>query len=113
MQKFAVQVHDGHAHGGVREDGPESLFASPDGFLGVLALDELPDLAADRRQDVQERLIRLSYRRAEELNDPENLAAEPNRESECSVQSLLRRQRSPWKIRILNDIGDPERLTAD
>src|SRR5205823_8735814 len=81
-------------------------------ILGLLALDELPDLAADGGHDVEQVRFRPPYLVAEKLHDPEDFAAEQDGNGERGVQPFLRGDGCTQKISILHDIGTERGFTA-
>ena len=73
----------------------------------MLALDELPDLAAESAKHVEQCLVRLADFPAEKLHDAHDFAGHGYREPKRGSQTLFRRDRRPRKIRILRDVGNP------
>src|SRR5207237_9802138 len=71
------------------------------------ALHELADLAADRLGHLQELGVGLLDLAAEELDDAEHLAGEPDREAEGAVQSLPVCRGRARKVGVLRDVADP------
>jgi hypothetical protein len=59
--------------------------------LGVLPLDHATELAADARENVQERLVGLEQLGREELEHCRNLAVDDYREGEAAVDPVLGR----------------------
>ena len=81
-------------------------------LLGLLALDELADLAADGREHLEQVLIGLLDLAAEGLDDAQDVAADDDREAEGAVQALAGRGPSPREVRVRDDVPDPGRLAA-
>src|SRR6185295_2817867 len=84
-----------------------ALFGEPQRLLRLLALDELPDLAADRAHDLQQHLVGLLDVPPVELHDAERQAARNDGEAERAVQVRPRRSRPAAEIGPLRDIGEP------
>ena len=96
--------------GGPLDDRPDERVALSRRLLRPAALHELTDLTADRLGHLQEGLVGLLDRAAEELHDPQHLARDADREGESTVQSLPARRRHPGKVRIVRNVADPCRL---
>src|SRR5262249_36007998 len=63
----------------------ERRLARPERCFSPLALDELADLAADGRHHGEQVRVGLTYLAAEELHDPQDVAAEQDGKSEGRV----------------------------
>jgi hypothetical protein len=87
------------------------LEESPQLALGAFPLDELPDLAAHGREQVEQALVGLADVAAEELQHPEHAAAEHDREAEGAVQPLARRHSRAREVGSC-DVLDPRRAAA-
>ena len=79
-------------------------------LLRPTPIDEQSDLVADAREHRQEIFIRRANLAAEELQDALHLAAEQDREAERAVQSFARGNRRARKIRVEDDVVDPDGL---
>ena len=86
-----------------------ALLAQAQRLLRLLALDELPDLAADRPHHLQERLVGLRNVAPVELHDAQGFIASDYRKSERAVQIRFCRDLCALEIRSLCDIGKPHR----
>src|SRR3989442_2150669 len=71
--------------------------------LGVLALDELADLAADALEEGEHRLIGLTSLRAEELHHSQEAAGPDDGKAEGAVGVCLRGGLRPREVRIRDD----------
>src|SRR6476620_7990618 len=76
-------------------------------FLGTPALQELPNLTADRCHDLQEIGILLTNLVAEELDDTQERRAEQDGKREGRMKPRVDRRRRPWEIGVARDIGNP------
>ena len=81
--------------------------------FGFLALDELPDLAADRLCHLQQRRIRLVVVRPEEFHDADGLVIDQNRECVCALPSQLDQTGLAAERRIVVQMGEPGRRLFD
>jgi hypothetical protein len=97
---------DDAVQGGL-EDGRLARFALAHRLLGLLAPDELPDLAADGGHHRQQLVVRLLQRAVEELDHAEHLAAAPDREAEGAVQADPGRGRGPGEVGVRQHVRDP------
>ncbi len=82
-------------------------------LLGPFALDELTDLAADRRHHVEQVVIGWPDFVAEELHHANDLAAEEDWNGERRVQALAAGERRARKVGVRNDVGDVDGLTTE
>src|SRR2546421_4942864 len=81
-------------------------------LLGLLPLDELPDLAADGDHHLEQVSVGRPYLVAEELHDAQDFAAEQDGEGERGVQYFARGDGRAREISIMDDIGNVCGLTA-
>jgi len=79
-------------------------------FLDALAVDEKADLAADRLQRAQQRLVGLADRPAEELHHADHLAVGEDGEPQRGVEAGPIGQARPGEVGIVADVRDPRRL---
>ena len=80
------------------------------GGLGSLARDELADLAPHGGEELQQGLVGPPALPGEELDDPQHLAAEGDRKAEGGAETLARGDRRAREVRVVDDVGDPDRL---
>src|SRR5262249_20848726 len=90
----------------------EALLALPEDLLGLLALDEQPDLRADHVDRLEQVLVGLADLAAVEAEGAYDLAARCHREHERAVHPGLVCDRLARGARVAHDVGDPERLTG-
>ena len=83
---------------------------APQFLFGLLALDELTNLAANGLKHPEQFVIRLANQAAEKFNDSDNLVRASDRETKRAVESFFQRIIRPWEIGVDNHIGDPRRL---
>jgi hypothetical protein len=76
--------------------------------LSTLALDELPDLAAEARHHVEQLRVRLADVPAQEVDHAEHLTAEQDRKGKGGVQSGVRGD----ALRTKSPRGHPECMRA-
>src|SRR5207244_12596489 len=88
-----------------REEPGQLLFRT-------LAVDEQPDLPADRGQHRQQVLVRLADLPTEELHDTEQVATMEDGEPEGAVQAHVTGEGRAREVRISHDVEDPRRLAA-
>jgi hypothetical protein len=79
-------------------------------LFGLVALNELADLTADRRKHFEHVRVRLADFPAEKFDHAENVFPEANGKPERAVQTIFGRQRGAWKIGVLCDVGNPLRF---
>src|SRR5678815_5433900 len=80
--------------------------------FSLLARDELADLAADIRRDLDHFVVALAYLGAEKLDDAVELSAHENWKCERAVQSRRYRRGAAHERRFLPDIGEPYGLAT-
>src|SRR6266480_4707520 len=80
--------------------------------LGLLTLDELPNLAAYGGHHVEQVPVGLPYLVAEELHDAQDFAAKQDGNAEPGVQRFARSDGRTLEIRIVDDIGNVGGFTA-
>ena len=80
--------------------------------LGVPAIDEHADLAADGREHREQIGVGRPDLPAEELHHAEHFAAQQDRESEGRVEALACRHRRAREIPVQRHVGNPYRLAA-
>src|SRR5690348_1854700 len=90
----------------------EALLALAQRILGLLARDELTDLAADRRQCGELLFLPLARAATEELDDPESMVAKEDGKRNRSVKSRFHCGRSAEEPLVLRCIRDPDRRSA-
>jgi hypothetical protein len=78
--------------------------------FSALALDELPNLPANRSEHFEDVRVRLANFPAEKLDHSQHVFSEPNGKRESAVQPRLVRQRGARKILVARHIGDPMRF---
>src|SRR5262245_9432304 len=83
-----------------------------DRLLGLLALQELADLVADRRQHPEQVLVGLLDLTAKGLHDPQDVAIDDDREAERAVQPRASRRGRSREVWVLDDVWDPRGLAA-
>jgi hypothetical protein len=93
----------------VSEELTPALFAGAQRRFGVMALDELPDLAADRRQRRELLFVAFPSCAAEELDNPEGFGIEEDRENDASMQPRSRRRRGAQEFGVGRSIDHPDR----
>src|SRR5207237_6658740 len=74
------------------------------GCLGALALDELANLVADGCHRMEQVLVRLPDLLAEELHDPQDVAAEQDGKAESRVQSFACSDERAGEVRVVDDM---------
>ena len=86
----------------------EGLDRGPSGGLDLVPLEDLSDPATDVREEVQQRLVRLPDRLAEEDHDRLDPGAGPDREADRGPQSELVREFGPPEFGLLAEVPDPD-----
>src|SRR2546422_191447 len=69
--------------------------------------DELSDLPPDRIEHLEERVVRFTDLRAEELHDAQKSAGAHNGKPERAVKPINCRARGSGKVRVPYDVNDP------
>jgi hypothetical protein len=103
-----LREHRPVGQAGERVVGSEVL----DALVGLLAPQELPDLAADDADRLQQARVRLADLPAPEGEHAEETAGGGDREEEAALQSGDLRQIAVHHARVVARIGDPERLAG-
>jgi hypothetical protein len=93
----------------VLDHGAEALLAFLHRLFRALALYELADLAADRRQSGELLLVALPRLAAEELDNPEALLGDHDGECDAPVQAHSRGSRTTHKFGFSRDVHYPDR----
>jgi hypothetical protein len=73
---------------------------------------EQPDLVANAREHRQQVAVRRPNFPAEELHYAENFASKQDGESERAVQAFPCGNSSAREVRVVNDVGNPDRLAG-
>src|SRR5713101_5374690 len=102
-----LPVHVGGEHG----QTAETLFAFAHHAFGLLALHELPDLAADHAQRLQQALFRLAHFMAVESEHSDRLPFGDHRKKDSAMQADFANKGCLRSARIFPDIGQPQWLT--
>src|ERR1700745_4124809 len=79
-------------------------------FFSLLALHELPDLAANTSEHFQEVFVRFADFRAEKLHHPKEVFSKGNRKREAAMKTFFSRNRRARKIVVLCYIRNPCRF---
>src|SRR5262249_4300086 len=108
-----LQVLDPRQAGQMVGEAGEAVLARHRGFLGALALEELPDLTADRGQHLEQILVRLADLAAEELHHAQHLVAEQDGKAERAVEADLLRDTRPREVGGGGHVRDPCGLPAE
>src|SRR5207253_11382548 len=86
----------------------EGFDRGPSCGLDLVPREVLSDPATDVREEVQQRLVRLPDRLAEEDHDRLNPGAGPDREADRGPQSELVREFGPPEFGLLAEVADPD-----
>src|SRR5205814_7280972 len=78
--------------------------------FGALALDELTDLATDRRERGELLFIAFPSLAAEELDDSQRFGVEEDREDNAAMQPGIRRRRGAQEFGNYRPVGHPYRF---
>jgi len=77
--------------------------------FGFLAVNELPDLPADRLGDIDQSVVRLADIAVEKLHHPEHFVAPQQREGKSAVQAGSGHERRAFQAFDQGNVGDPDR----
>ena len=82
--------------------------------LGMVAVtvEEVADLDADVRQQVEQLGVRLGHSGREELHDPADAARAGDRKAEACTEAALERSGPAREVGIDAEVGDPDRLAG-
>ncbi len=86
---------------------PHPLVASPKGPIGLVPLEELPELPAQGGEHLEPLRLRLLRAPGEELHDPPHLAPHHDREAHRRAQAVLGGRGPAQEARIPGHVGDP------
>src|SRR4029450_5390311 len=75
--------------------------------LREFPFDELPDLSSDGIEHLEERVVRFTDLRAEELHDAQESAGAHEGKAERAVKPVHCRARGSRKVRVPRDVDDP------
>src|SRR6266566_93282 len=93
--------------------GPFEIGAGlPKLLLRPLPLDELPDLAPERRENLEQSLIGVFDVTTEKFDDPEDLVAQTNWETQSSAQARPDGKFCLYKIWVMGYVGNPCRFSG-